>query len=72
MLDTAFDLIVEFTRNHDYRFSYKWRELLWQFTGFIYDKNFFKAEPTIGEMRQWLPVFADSDDWPFKQATAPK
>ena len=70
MLDTAYDLIYSFNQINPLGSYGKWREKLWTFSGFLVDKNFFDGEPTVGEMRQWLPAFAASDDWPFNKNDA--
>ena len=70
MLDVVVNLFKEFRQLYPFGSHCKWREKVWTFSGFLVDKNFFDGEPTVGEMRQWLPAFADSDDWPFNKNDA--
>lgn len=71
MLKTACDLLFGYDKQHPLGLSGNWREMLWDFTAFLCERNFFDREPNVGEMRQWLPAFADSDDWPFNDTNTP-
>lgn len=66
MFDTAYDLIYSFNQINPLGSYGKWREMLWSFTAFLCERNFFDREPIVNDMRQWLREFANSDDCPFK------
>ena len=70
MLDDAYNLLIEYDRANPLGLSGNWRELIWEFTAFLCERNFFDRELIVNDMRQWLPAFAASDDWPFNKNDA--
>ena len=71
MLDDAYNLLIEYDRAKPRGLSGNWREIIWEFTAFLVDQNFFDDEPTAGEVKHWLDEFATSADCPFNDTNTP-